>query len=415
MAYSAIGLQSPIGLQDTRNELINGEFNLWQRGITSSVGFAGAGAIQNTYCADRWRYYAQTSSTGKGSTAPDAQISRVNFGLDEPSGSVNSSKYYLNIFFGHTADLAGSPFIAPSAGEPHGGFSGGTGDKNFIALIQDIEDVNTLAGKSAILSFWAKSDFTNQVIVPRLKQFFAKDASSGSDPVLYYGTTGGRLTIDNTWRQYKTEFSISGINGKVLGTSGDHSLQLALYFHRCQGFGIGAGLAGTTMELGNGTGLTGNISIAQVQLEQGTNATEFDKKHPSVEIAQCQRYYEKSYDLDVAPGTVDNAAGNRKIISTNAKGYLTDDIATSNGLATIMSPFATRKRAVPTCHYYNPFSGTKDQYAANYTSDVETVSEYHAGENCISRVRFSTNGQYGVKVHMWHFTAEAELSVTTDS
>ena len=34
MASSAISLHGPIGVQDNRNVLINGDFNLWQRGVT---------------------------------------------------------------------------------------------------------------------------------------------------------------------------------------------------------------------------------------------------------------------------------------------------------------------------------------------------------------------------------------------
>ena len=407
MANSAIGLQSPIGLQDNRNELINGEFNLWQRGITAGVGFTQG--FQNLYTADRWKYYAQTNQTGLGATAPDARISRHDFALGVPSGTVIKSPYYLNIFFGDTGAAADTP-LGAAAGEPQGGFSAGTGAGNFAGLFQDIEDVRTLSGKSAILSFWAKSDIGNQRISAKLKQSFA----NGTADVEVQGYTGAGFTLDNTWRQYKTEFNVPSVVGQVIGTSGDSALQLGLYFHYCIGHGSPTNILGLTFEFGNAAGASGNVSIAQVQLEQGTNATEFDRKSHAVEITDCQRFYEKSYDLDVVPGSF-NTTG---VAGTpdNAKGFLTDDIAIASNLATILTPFATRKRAVPhTVHYYHPFNQVNiDKYCRSYGGASEAVTGYHAGESCISRVA-TTSQQYGVNVHHWHFSADAELSVTTNS
>ena len=415
MANSAIGLKSPIGLQDTRNVLINGEFNLWQRGTVAEAGFVGYGGIQNFHHADRWKLYGQSSRSGKGSTLPDVQASRVNFDLGDPIGTVNKSKYYLNLYVGNTSDLDNSGTLVDDS-EPLSGFCGGTGAGNFIGIFQDIEDVRTLSGKSAILSYWAKSDITNQRIGAKLKQCFA----GGTADLDVQGYTGAGHTLDNTWRQYKTEFNVPSVANQTIGTSGDDALQLGIYVHFCTGHGVGAAspALGLTFEFGNAAGASGNVSIAQVQLEQGTNATEFDKRSKAEEITDCQRFYEKSYDFSVNPGTVNSGQD----LHDNAKGFvLTQGNPTSAtpSLIFLGTQFSTRKRKVPTCTLYDPFPYTgglgpeNTLRAGNATRNAHSVA---TGESRISFVRMDQGDVGGSEIRLaYHYTADAELSVTTNT
>lgn len=395
MANSAIGLQSPIGLQDNRNELINGEFNLWQRGITAGVGFTQG--FQNLYTADRWKYYAQTNQTGLGATAPDARISRHDFALGVPSGTVIKSPYYLNIFFGDTGAAADTP-LGAAAGEPQGGFSAGTGAGNFAGLFQDIEDVRTLSGKSAILSFWAKSDIGNQRISAKLKQSFA----NGTADVEVQGYTGAGFTLDNTWRQYKTEFNVPSVVGQVIGTSGDSALQLGLYFHYCIGHGSPTNILGLTFEVGNAAGASGNISIAQVQLEQGTNATEFDKKGHAVEISECGRFYQKTYNLDSNLGTVTYSG-------THVLNYRTGNVD-----AVTHHEFVPPMKSTPTVTVYDAGGNINKTSSGAGVNDVN-VSRLHISERGFNWGFDTDSGYPTAGVYYVHIVADSELSVTTNS
>lgn len=413
MANSALSLHGPIGIQDNRNELINGDFNVWQRGILVDIpmntiaGRDGGASTGNKYVADRWRIYLDAKSNGV--TAPQMQITRKKMPLGFPPGANRASKWYLNIHVGPTASTGG----ADSGHNNVGGFTGAgaTTDGSFAALVQDIDDVGTLEGKTCILSFWAKSDITNQRVAPVLKQCFAGGTLS---TLLISGSTGHLgHTLDNTWRQYKTSFNVPSIEGQPLdaggglefGSSGDDALQVQLILH------ANSGKAGTgvTFELGGPleVGRTGNISFSQIQIEQGSRTTEFDKTNPEQEVSRCQRYYEKSYNLDTTPGTV------TQIINDAGPGIVRQNVqlAPVYGLLGNESKstgvhFMCHKRTVPTIQIWS----CRGVLGKASTSDFDvTIAATGIGQS-----GFHTGSRTNVGWNFFYYTADAELSVDTD-
>ena len=416
MGNSALNLQSPIGVQDNRNELINGDFNIWQRGTTVDIratdtgyGIAGrsaGGATQgNKFGADRWRIYLDAKTNGV--TAPAMTISRNKMPLGFPSGADRASRWYLNIFVGMTGATAGT-----NNAHEMGGFTGAghTNDGSFAALVQDIDDVQTLEGKTCTLSFWAKSDITNQRVAPVLKQCFAGGTAA---TLLVKGSTGNLgFTLDNTWRQYKTSFNVPSVEGQPLadgdfefGSSGDDALQLQLVLHS-------NGVHGATMELGGGAagpndGRTGNISFSQIQLEQGSKTTEFDKTNPMTEVALCQRYYQKTYDLDVTPNTETHNGSHSFETSVH------NSVTWSNH-------FITTMRSTPVCVFYDRYGtgentvnqGNGTRYGPN-ASYLFVSGECQTGFllHCTDMDEMDMPRQ---QYYYWHYTADAELSVDTD-
>ena len=404
MPYSAIGLQGPIGVQDNRNHIINGDFNIWQRGVTAHYGMTGHTGqtrVHNMFNADRWRLYI---SAVNGVTCNGIIASREPFDLGDPSGAENASNWYMNLFIGGTG--ASAAYSGADATQNYGGFSGAgaTTNGSFAALIQDIEDVKTLENKSATVSFWAKSDIAGQRIAPVLIQ-----VTGGAGGGLISGSTGGLgHTLDNTWRKYETSFTVPGLESDSLGTSGDNALQLQLLFQAHAGR---AGI-GVTFELGGvpGAGKTGNIKIAQVQLEQGTKVTEFDQKDRTVEIMQCRRYFEKSYDLDVKPGSyISGGLPSSATTNEDAKGYRTIPYMDNTTILPNMS-FTVPKVKVPTCTIYHPFQENNENKFNYGSSSVGTASNIEASENTITKwTGPDINAQ---QVH-YHYIANAELNVTT--
>ncbi|HEV7370625.1 hypothetical protein [Arenibaculum sp.] len=84
------------------------------------------------------------------------------------------------------------------------------------------------------------------------------------------------------------------------------------------------------------------------QLERGTIATPFERRPFGAELALCQRYYEKSYDLAVAPGTPNAYAGASAAPTQNG----------ALGAVVIGVRFQTRKRVTPVVATYSPETGT---------------------------------------------------------
>jgi hypothetical protein len=99
------------------------------------------------------------------------------------------------------------------------------------------------------------------------------------------------------------------------------------------------------------TGIAGSFKIANVQLEQAQAASVFEQTPYWDKYFRCCRYYEKSFDIGVAPA--DNAVGNSGLIQTNQ--------ATNSAAAAsiqISTQFKTPKRLTTTggavARTYNP-------------------------------------------------------------
>ena len=210
------------------NYIINGGFDIWQRG-TSGFFFGGA------YNADRWAFY----SDGSGATRAITQQTFT-------PGAAPVSGYEGQFFWRYSQTVAGS---------------GGTVN----VLIHKVEDVRTLAGQTATISFWARAD-ANRTIVPQLYQNFG---SGGSAQV--GGILTGTANVTQTWQRFSFTAAIPSITGKTVGANS--YLELDLY--------LGSANAVQTLD------------IWGVQLELGSVATPFRRNANSIqgELAACQRYY----------------------------------------------------------------------------------------------------------------------------
>ena len=217
-----------------KNHIINGNFDIWQRGTTQTVNNYGS--------ADRWLFYAISSTHS---------ISQQAFTVGQTEVPNNPTYYMRNII--SSASTAGS----------YGLFQ------------QPIEDVTKLAGQTVTLSFWAKADASKNIATEFRKAF----GSGGSTAVSGIGVTTHALTT--SWQKFTTTVDLPSISGKTIGAN--NFLQIIFWLE------AGSDFNSRSNSLGN---QSGTFDIAQVQIEKGPVATAFEQRHIAQELALCQRYYQ---------------------------------------------------------------------------------------------------------------------------
>lgn len=295
-----------------RNAVINGNFDFWQRGTSFSNPAAGA------YGSDRWLI----NFDGSGATRT---ISRQAFTLGQ-------------------TDVPGEPTYFYRFNQSVAG-SGGT----FNVIVHRIEDVRTFAGQQVTLSFYAKAAASLTMQVVKLRQNFG----SGGSPSAFVDTDFGASTVVGTsFTKYTFTVTLPSISGKTLGTDNNSSLDL-----------IFALPINTTF----------TFDLAQVQLEVGSVATPFERRPLGVELALCQRYYEKSYSQAVPPGTAGGLGGYGGLISFHKP------VSSFASDGTIR--FAVSKRASPTATVFNPETGSSGSYRDfTVNTDRAGISLFDIGE-----------------------------------
>jgi len=208
-----------------KNKIINGDFSIWQRGTSFSNP-------KGVYLADRYNY--NYDGTG------NITISQQSFTPGAAPVAGYESQYFLRI----NQTTAGS-------------------GNNFSVLAQPIENVQTLAGQTVTVSFWAKAD-TSRALSIQLRQDFGSGGSSNVD------TSGAGATLTTSWARYTNTITLPSISGKTIGTGS--ALRLFIY------------VPGNT---------TQTIDLWGIQVEAGSVATPFTTASGTVqgELALCQRYY----------------------------------------------------------------------------------------------------------------------------
>ena len=207
-----------------KNAIINGAFNVWQRG-TSFTPTPGGGII---YTADRFNSY----NNGTGALTISQQA------LTPGSITGYESPYYLQAALASAGTTTGWNWVQP------------------------IENVQTFAGQTVTLSFWAKSTNSATTTIT----FSQKFGSGGSTQV---DTNSSAITLTSTWTRYTATVTLPSISGKTIGTGSSLTLT----------WNMGATVS--------------TYGFWGVQLEAGSVATAFQTATGTLqgELAACQRYY----------------------------------------------------------------------------------------------------------------------------
>jgi len=286
--------------------LINGDFQVWQRG-TSFI------SPSSVYTADRFKCFAFLDS--------NADINRVlaNAGLNQ--------KYELQI------------------NETNGSSSGST------LLDQSIENIDIFKGKKATVSVTFK---------------------------MPAGISGGLWIIDN---EGNNNVALAGNgNYQTIELNRDISDNITSLLVRVDVSRVGASIGEV-------------LRISRIKLELGDIATDFIHKNYAEELISCQRYFEKSYNTGVSPGTISIDGSVQELLTRNIADY------------TQGARYKVEKLLSPTITIYSPSTGTPNKI--DNAGDKSVVGVSYGGTSGFGLIQF-TSGSIASNA-TYHWVADAEL------
>jgi len=174
------GNNNPIAGTGFKNYLINGNFDLWQRGTSFTD--------MNTYGADRWKHGSPGTAT----------VSRQMFALGQTD--VPGEPQY---FWRNQTTVAGAATAT--------------------LIRQRIEGVRTLAGQTLSWSFWARNDTVKIFQVLALQNFGTGGTPSGNVSVL-----NQPQSIGTGWTRYVFTVAVPSITGKTVGTDNNDYIEFLI-------------------------------------------------------------------------------------------------------------------------------------------------------------------------------------------
>ena len=208
----------------------------------------------------------------------------------------------------------------------------------------------TANAQPVTLSFWVRSSLTG-TFGGAVRNW----AYTRSYPFSY------TISSANTWTQISV--TITGDTSGTWNMTGDNAGAIEVLF----GLGVGSAISGTAGAWA-GTqynSVTGAVSvvgtngatfyITGVQLEKGSTATSFDYRPYGTELALCQRYYEKSFEIGTAPA--------QNITYTGSVGACPGGAGASSVGLFITWKYAVTKRATPSMTSFSPSAASSNWYA----------------------------------------------------
>ncbi|MBV6514263.1 MAG: hypothetical protein FMNOHCHN_03853 [Ignavibacteriaceae bacterium] len=303
-----------------RNAIINSCFDVAQLGTTFTSATTPANN-DDTYLLDMWNLI----SDGNDAVDVSQESSEV------PEGATYSLKLDVETSkrFGIVQFL---PFVDAKK------FKG-----KRVSISFAVKSANIAAIRAAVLSWGSTADAITSDIV----------SSWAATP-----TWAANWTAENTPEDLTvtSDWSIVKIENIYIDSATVNNLALAIW-------------------LPNEETVTDVIYISKVQMNEGEYALDHQAKTFEDELTACERFFEKSYNHDVAPAT--NTA-------TGSMQYHASTDGSGNVLARIH--FKTRKRITPTMSFYQD-GGTANNWS--YTRSGAS------GNAAVSTVRTSQSGASG--------------------
>jgi len=248
--------------------------------------------------------------------------------------------------------------------------------------------------KTVTLSFWVRSSLTGT--------FGGSINNSAFNRVYPFSYS---ISVADTW-EYKTVTIPGDTTGTWLTSTG-------IGINITWSLGSGPSRVGTAnaWAASNLQGVTGQVQLLEtlnatwyitgVQLEVGSVATPFEYRQFGTELQLCQRYFEKSYNQSVVPGS-NAAVGMRAVYSSVG--------SASNRFFGDLNYVVPKRTNGVSITFYSETGTTGQISKYNSSSTTQSVSSigFGYGETGIGTYIQTSSGDSS-EPYLFHFTASSEL------
>ena len=352
------GTNYSIEVKENKNVIINGNFDIWQRG----TGFTAIAEL--AYSADRILYR-------KGGT----MVHNVARSTDVPTYAESGTKSNYSLL----AQVSTADATIDAA--------------NYCFLEYKVEgyDYARIAGGDATLSFWVKGAKTGIHCV--------SFRNVGNDRTYVKEYT---IATADTWQKVELTVPLTETGGtwdyiNGVGLRIDFVLAMGSNFHGTKDAWAVANNISTSSQVNEVDTVANNFRIAQVQFERGAIATDFEYKSFVDELVKCQRYYEKSYEMTSFPG------------SSGGTGASQGRVWVAGAYRPVMAAiFKVRKAGLPSVTVYPTHTTNNPGYFSNHTNSVLLLANTLQVSEQNYWWRTASSVAVGVECK-GHWVADAEL------
>ena len=339
--------------------------------LSSTLGVTGATTLTGGIAGD----VSATGTVAMGSSFKRNRLINGNMAADQRNAGATQTitaaaalAYTVDRWYAYCtgANVTGQQVAGATANQYRYRFTGAA-SVTAIGFAQRIEAINSadLASSTATLSVDLANSLLTTVTWTAYYANTTDTFGSLASPTVTSIATG-TFTVTSTVTRYNAQISIPSA-----ATTG---LQIL--------FTVGAQTSGTW-------------TIGDVQLESGSKATPYEMQIYSDQLAQCQRYYEKSYDINVIPSSITNAGANFTITTVSGGWRLT-------------TPFKVSKRAIPSSVVaYSPITGASGVYYDASSASDKAINLVASANN--SLVFSESTVASGSTAVSFQYTASSEL------
>ena len=336
-----------------KNKIINGDFGINQRVFTSTT-------TNGAYGFDR---FLITASDGTTTYTPQT------FTLGAaPVAGYEGKNYARLVTTGQTLTTAASKL-------------------NYY-----FEGVRTFAGQTVTVSFWAQAGSGTPSVAVEFQQSFG----SGGSPSAIVNTiiaSPAKQAITTSFARYSFTIAVPSISGKTIGTNNDDVLILGLWVSAGTSFNARTGSLGIQSNTFNFWG---------IQAEAASTASPFQTAtgNPALELAACQRYYQKSFRQTTAPAQ--NAGLNGAVTLAQALSGALDQTVGGVRLPNVM-------RTSPTITTFNPSAANAQIRNVTRATDWSSTAAENIGDAGFGIQAVGPVGGVAGDRALVHYTADAEF------